>query len=251
MSTVQFLLQLADEPANQESTSDREQQNVAAIVEAVGRHNRRTDRAGVVARVLVPVRDATLATAHADLMDEAPFDAVIELTDDRPTPVDPVALVAPVNPVDPVALVDELAGLLRTLEVPIDLRTSAVLVGTEHIFVAGEDAFRLQVFITAAPALTHDAFVDHWLNRHGELIRPTRTGPPYRQFHAEPAASARAALAIGTGIRHLAGAAIAGYAEVDTYRRALSNRERMAPIIEDETRFIDHARSCVALYRVL
>ncbi len=181
--------------------------------------------------VFVAVPGATVGTAHADLMAEAPFDAIVELRGDD------VSIQAAMN---------ELNQALS-----VDHGSSAVLSGVEHEFVGGEDAYRLQVFVAASPLLSHNEFIDHWLNRHGNLIRPTRTGPPYKQFHADVTASDAAASLTGSGIRHFAGAAIAGYPDLGSYRRALSNRERMAPIIEDELRFIDHAHSVVGFYRAI
>lgn len=220
---VQFLVRVnSTEPRPDSTLIDR----LSVLPETM---SRTADADSTGAFVAVP--GATRGTAHADLMAEAPFDAIVELRGDD------VSIPAAMN---------ELNQALS-----IDHESSVVLSGVEHEFVGGEEAYRLQVFVAASPLLSHDEFIDHWLNRHGNLIRPTRTGPPYKQFHADLTASEAAATLTGSGIRHFAGAAIAGYPDLDSYRRALSNRERMAPIIEDELRFIDHAHSVVGFYRAI
>ena len=217
---VQFLLTF--EPSTAAESVDRLNGLVSTLAPKAG---------ATSAHVFATVPGATRGTAHADLIAEAPFDAVLEFRGEH------------------VSVEEVVSELTKTFA--LDLASSAVLSGIEHAFVAGEDAYRLQVFVAASTALTHDEFIDHWLNTHGNLIRPTRTGPPYKQFHADPIDSGAASREFGSGIRHLAGAAVAGYPDVESYQRALGNRERMAPIIEDELRFIDHANSVVGFYRAL
>ncbi len=87
-------------------------------------------------------------------------------------------------------------------------------------------------------------------NRHGWLVKPgaDASGTGYRQFHADPKASSYAARRTGLGRHEFEGIAVACYPDADGYLRVMSNAERLAPILEDERRFIDMETSSPGLY---
>lgn len=230
-SAAQLLLRMCDDTSQ---TAGRTLIERAAAAAAGNAHS-----LGSSVTVFEPIPGATRGTAHAELMGETPYDVLVEWT--FSTDVPPAGQ----------EVEELLSSYVASVGDVADHERSGVLIGTEFAFVAGDGAIRLQVFVARLGARNAADFADHWLHRHGALIRPTRTGAPYRQFHADVSASDAAAAAIGFGSCGLAGAAIAGYDTVDAYRAALSNVDRMAPIIEDERLFIDHTRSAVGLYRPL
>jgi hypothetical protein len=93
----------------------------------------------------------------------------------------------------------------------------------------------------------------HWLNRHGWLVKPgaDASGTGCRQFHADPKASSYAARRTALGRHEFEGIAVACYPDADGYLRVMSNADRLAPILEDERRFIDMETSSPGLYETV
>ena len=98
-----------------------------------------------------------------------------------------------------------------------------------------------------SPTLTRDAFHSYWLEQHARVVRPERSGRRYRQFHADPEASRIVGEAIGLSTHGFEGTASGYMPDLPTFRAAMSNSERLAPILADERRFMDHARTSIGL----
>ena len=71
----------------------------------------------------------------------------------------------------------------------------------------------------------------------------------YRQFHADAAATLKAAEVMGVGISDFEGAAQGYFKNPDDFLRIMSQPE-VQEVIEDEKKCIDHSRSSVGLYHV-
>jgi EthD domain-containing protein len=128
--------------------------------------------------------------------------------------------------------------------------SSAVLAGTEHVIAAGDDPLQFLVVLAPLASLSREAFHAYWLERHARIVRPDPAAPGrgYRQFHADAEASRRAAARLGLTTRGFEGTASGYVRDVQTFRAALGDAARLAPILEDERNFIDHARSSIGLY---
>jgi hypothetical protein len=202
----------------------------AALVEA----NWTSQAADTVARVWVLVPGATDGLPHAAALggDPKSFGAMLDLTGPTCESVLP--------------LVTSLRRVLR----PIAAQ-SVVLAGTEHVLAPGEDACQFLVVLAPLPSLSQEAFHTYWLEHHARVVRPGRSGRGYRQFHADPDASRIIGQAIGLSTRGFEGTATGYVPDLATFRTALGDAQRLAPILEDERRFIDHTRTAIGLYEEL
>jgi hypothetical protein len=147
------------------------------------------------------------------------------------------------GPVAPAVLEELGAGAGGRLGAQVDGSRSAAVAGEEHVIVGGDEAVLLVYALRRLSALTHEQFCDHWLNRHAEFGRRVPGLRGYRQFHADESATAAAAAAAGVGITDLDGVAEAFYADVQDFLALMATPEVAADAMEDEKRFIDHARS--------
>jgi hypothetical protein len=193
---------------------------------------------GVRARVLELQPGVAARTPHASYMRGVPFEAALEIAVDE----------APLA--DAVGWAGGLAGRLGEV---VDAHESYALAGREYVFSPGESGTVLFVVIGRALTQSFEEHHRHWLERHGWLVKPgaDASGTGYRQFHADPKASSLAARSAGLGRHEYEGIAVASYPDPDAYLRVMSNADRLAPILEDERRFIDPETSSPGLYRVV
>lgn len=152
--------------------------------------------------------------------------------------------------VEPTVMRSLVMGVAARLGADVDPASSALVAGEEHTIFPGDRPVLLIYALRRLPALTHEQFCDHWLHRHAEFARPTQEHRGYRQFHADPEWSARLAGAAGVAIADIDGVAEASYADVADFQDVMSRPEVAADAMEDERRFIDHARSAGVLTAV-
>jgi hypothetical protein len=181
--------------------------------------------------------DPTQQIAHALEMKKSPpaFDAIFEaaaadMTWDQ--------LIQAVD-----GLGDRLGGLLN-------LAKSAVIAGTEHVIIPGEQPLMIIFALRRLDALSSEEFHDYWLRKHSQVALNVPNLKGYKQFHADPAATARAAEALGVGINDFEGTAEGSYESLDDFLKIMSSPEVAQRALEDEKKFINHSRSSIGLYHV-
>jgi hypothetical protein len=181
--------------------------------------------------------DPTQQTAHASEMKMSPpaFDAIFEVA-----AVDATwdQLIRALD-----GLGDRLGGLLNLAE-------SAVIAGTEHVIIPGEQSLMIIFALRRLDALSSEEFHEYWLRKHSQVALDVPNLKGYKQFHADPAATARAAEALGVGINDFEGTAECFYEGLDDFLKIMSLPEVAQRALEDEKKFIDHSRSSIGLYHV-
>jgi hypothetical protein len=181
--------------------------------------------------------DPTQQIAHATEMGEAPgsFDAVFEVGAEGATWTE---------------LIPAVQGLVERLKELVNPARSAVIAGTEHVIVPGEQPLLLVFALRRLPSLTSEEFHNYWLNKHADVGRAVPGLQGYRQFHADQKATETAAEAAGVAITDFEGAAEGYYQDLNSFLEIMSKPEVTADAIEDEKKFIYHSRSVIGLFRV-
>jgi len=160
----------------------------------------------------------------------ASFDAVLELS----VPVD----------TDPGLLIDRLGGFAERFGSAIEPSRSAAVFGVDHLIFDGDGPVQLFCCLYRATALTPAQFSEGW--RH-QLIEHTIHTPgksAYRQVHADPDLTRRAALAAGVAIDDMDGVALEWYPDVARLWAASDwANQPGAPIVQAETQVIDFSRA--------
>jgi len=209
---------------------------LAAIdAEADRVHASLADRAGARVRAFEVIDGGADGTSHAQTLHGEPFDAAIEAAWEGAELRD---------------LVDVFAGLAERAGGALDHARSFALAGTVYPFTPRETETVTFVGVSRPWSMTWTEHHDHWLNRHGWVVKPgaDARGSGYRQFHADPRASSYAARAAGLGRHELEGLAIAYFDDLDAYRRVMVGANPR--VLEDEARFIDPEESVPGVYRV-
>jgi hypothetical protein len=193
---------------------------------------------GARLRVLALQAGVAERTPHAQVMRGVPFEAALEIgIEDAPL----------------TRIIEAADGLGERLGPVVDAAESCALAGREYVFSPGDTDTVLFVVIGRDLSLSFEDHHRHWLDRHGRLVKPgaDASGTGYRQFHADPKASSYAARRTGLGRHEFEGIAVACYPDADGYLRVMSNADRLAPILEDERRFIDMETSSPGLYETV
>lgn len=151
----------------------------------------------------------------------------------------------------PSAAPDEVAAVLRDIAADVahlvDPAASAALSGTVTVLIPGEGPYFTLYPLRRAPALSSEEFHEYWLRRHGALARRVPGLSGYRQFHAEPGATARLAELLSAGIRDFDGSAEGRRVSPDAV--AVRHGPEIDAVLADEQNFIDLARCGPTLYR--
>jgi hypothetical protein len=124
---------------------------------------------------------------------------------------------------------------------------SAAVFGTEHVIVAGDEPLMLAMALQRRADLSSEEFHDYWLTKHAALGRAVPGSQGYRQLHADPELSRQAATSAGVGGHDFEGVAIAFYADEPAFFAIMGNTEVTEPLMADEQKFIDHARSAMVI----
>jgi EthD domain len=140
-----------------------------------------------------------------------------------------------------------LVDLLNALSTRIDRSASEVITGHELAVKSGTGHLWVVMPVRRLTSLSREAFQERWRTVHAEFGR-RMAAPGYRQIHAQP-------LPAGTGLGALVsindhdGAAVVSYGSEEEMERTRSSAEVARHALEDERRFIDHARSSLMVFR--
>jgi EthD domain len=150
---------------------------------------------------------------------------------------------------DPKVVLDAIDGLASRLAPAVDPQRSAAAFGADYPIVDGEGALQVFVCLRRMPGLSHDQFCDYWRN---DLVKHTTKTPgktAYRQLHADPALTARAATAAGVAIDDVDGVALEFYPAVEGLYLATdwANQPNSA-MTQSEAQMIDFGRGAIVGY---
>jgi hypothetical protein len=186
-------------------------------------------------------KDRDLADIAAGAFNIEPqlYDAVLEIGIDDADASDSVEV--------------SLGCLASRLGEAIDPELSTTLLGTEHLILPGDGALYVQIANRRLPHLSHQQFLQTWLNYHAPFA--TRNVPPelgmgYRQFHNDIEASSRLARAAGVGVREFDGAADCTYRDSEVLRDLMGRSDVVERATEDEKGFVDHRRCVTGLFDI-
>ena len=151
--------------------------------------------------------------------------------------------------VGPDALVDAIDGLAERLGPVFDPTRSAVALGVDHPITHGGGALQIFVCLRRMAGATHDQFCDYWRN---DLIQHTTKTPGktgYRQLHADPALTSRAARGAGVEIDDVDGVALEFYPDLaGLYAATDWASQPGSAMIRSESQMIDFARGGMVGY---
>lgn len=147
-------------------------------------------------------------------------------------------------------LIIPLRDIIEHLNQWIDPSRSAIIAGTEHVILPGEEPLLLIFAIRRPFRMTDDAYHDYWLNTHAKVARKVPVLRAYRQFHANEGLTQRIGKLLNIGITDFNGAAQGYYRDIEDFLDIMKQPEVTADAIEDEKKFIDHSRSVMGLYRM-
>lgn len=163
------------------------------------------------------------------------FDAVLEVS--VPTEVGPDVLIASIE------------GLPQRLGSVFDATRSAVALGVDQPITHGKGALQIFVCLRRMPGFSHDQFCDYWRN---DLVQHTTKTPGktgYRQLHADPLLTRRAARAAGVVIDDVDGVALEFYPDVaGLYAATDWASQPGSAMIRSETQMIDFTRGGMVGY---
>ncbi len=160
------------------------------------------------------------------------------------TSFDAVLEVSVADESDATALIDRLDGLVDRLGASVDPAQSAAVVGIDHTIIAGSGALQLFYCLRRVRALTHEQFSAYWLNQLVEHTTKTPGKSAYRQLHADPDLTTRAAKAAGVAIDDVDGVALEWYPDMASFWSAISwANEPDAGVIQAETQMSDFGRA--------
>lgn len=144
-----------------------------------------------------------------------------------------------------------LRDVMQHLNEWIEPGLSAVIAGTEHIILPGQEPLMLILAIRRLAHMTDEAYHDYWLNKHSEVARRVPVLRAYRQFHANEPASRDIGKLLDIGVVDFNGAAQGYYRDIKDFFDIMAQPEVTADAIEDEKNFIDHSRSVMGLFKII
>jgi hypothetical protein len=148
------------------------------------------------------------------------------------------------------ATLEDLLARLDALRPLVALagQRSPVLAGTEHVIAPGDAPFQFLVVLALGVSLSREAFqpvlAGTALACGSTRWRRARLPAGPRRSRSE-SAGRRASRPLTLGFEGTA----SGYVpDLATFHSALGDAARLAPILDDERRFIDHSRTSVGVY---
>lgn len=149
---------------------------------------------------------------------------------------------------DPSQLVALSAKLTPLLAPHIESKASYVFGARRYEILAGWGPVRIYYGIRRLPDMTRDAFQDYWRGHHAEVGR--RLIPPYSyvQSHADAVIGDAASAATGLQGTTLDGIVTVHFPDLAAAQKQLADERVATEALEDEARFIDHARVQFGLY---
>lgn len=148
------------------------------------------------------------------------------------------------------AMTQAVAAMARALGSHLDGGGAAVLVGREIAITRGDGPIYNIMPLRRLPGMSHDEFMHHWFDRHATLGEGV-DGVRYRQNHVDYPATEALSATIGLDFEPMDGLTESYFDSIDAAVAILSQKEVEVDAIEDEKRFIDHARSQFGLYETV
>ena len=149
---------------------------------------------------------------------------------------------------DPDVVLDAIEGFVDRLG-SVDPARSAAAFGLDYPIMDGEGALQIFVCLRRVPALSHEQFCDYWLN---DLVKHTTKTPgktAYRQLHADPLLTTRAAKAAGVEIDDVDGVALEFYPAAEGLYAATDWASQPdSAMIRSEAQMIDFGRGAIVGY---
>ena len=160
------------------------------------------------------------------------------------TSFDAVVEISSVDDGDVDLLLDAVGGVADRLGPAVDTTRSAVVVGTDHVITDGIGAVQLFVCLQRVAGTTQRQFCDWWLHELVEHTTKTPGKSAYRQLHADPDLTRRAAHAAGVAIADIDGIALEFYPDLARFCAAVAWADQpKAAIAEVEAQMIDFSRA--------
>jgi hypothetical protein len=125
-----------------------------------------------------------------------------------------------------------------------------VLVGKEIAITRGDGPIYNIMPLRRLSALSHEAFMHHWFDRHAALGEGVE-GVRYRQNHVDYPGTEALAGRMGLFFAPMDGLTESYFDSVDAAMAILSQEDVSVGAIEDEKLFIDHDRSQFGLYETV
>jgi hypothetical protein len=125
----------------------------------------------------------------------------------------------------------------------IDRSRSAAVAGTDVVILEGEGPVRLIYGMRRKSGTSHAEFCRYWEKRHTSVTRITPGVAGYRQLHADPDASKRAAEAAGVGLHDIDGVALHWYPSVHDFASVVALVGPLVPSADAPVPFREQALS--------
>jgi hypothetical protein len=149
---------------------------------------------------------------------------------------------------DPGVLLDAIDGLVDRLDSVVDPARSAAVLGVDHPIIDGTGSVQLFYCLYRVPELTHEQFSQFWRNQLVEHTLKTPRKSAYRQVHADPNLTVRAAKAAGVRIDDIDGVALEWYPDLAGLFVAIDwASQPHSEVIKAETQMTDFRRAMAIL----
>jgi hypothetical protein len=149
---------------------------------------------------------------------------------------------------DPDVVLEAIDGLAERLGI-VDPARSAAVLGSDYPIMDGDGALQIFVCLRRVSPASHEQFCDYWLN---DLVKHTTKTPgktAYRQLHADPPLTVRAAKAAGVEIDDVDGVALEFYPAVEGLYAATDwASQPNSAMIQSEAQMIDFGRGAIVGY---
>jgi len=157
-------------------------------------------------------------------------------------------LIVALRATDLAALLETVSQIAPQLAPLVNHNASYVFGARRHEILAGWGPVRIYYGIRRLPNMTRAAFQDYWGGHHADVGR--RLIPPYSyvQSHAIAEICDAASAASGLASTSLDGIVTVHFPDLAAAQKQLSDERVAAEALEDEARFIDHARVQFGLY---
>lgn len=128
----------------------------------------------------------------------------------------------------------------------LDREHALVLMGEEHVVLAGEGPVAFAFLLRRRAPLDHEGFLDYWRTQHTDRSVPPLAG--YRQLHVDLRETAAICRSLELPAPAFDGVATAFYRDEADFLEVSAHPSIAIHARRDERHFIDHARSAGALW---
>jgi hypothetical protein len=188
--------------------------------------------AGITAVAMRQVPDDPFGSAMPGMRT---FDATIEVRGD-----------------DDAVLRSAIAGVDDRLGAVIHADLSAALAGVDNVEIpCVPTPVRYQYVMRRKVDITHEQYLDHYVNRHARFGHVTPGIEGYTQFHVDDTSSAAAAAAAGFGVWRADSVSELHLESVEKFLTGLATSNPADGALEDEERFVDRRNSVMFTSAIL